>query len=119
MTTALGVVLALTSVEGCDGPGPLTAAEVRWRWRHGSIRSLEVIDDGVALTIDCPAEHGVGVVATVTLLTREVREFERRDPLLRRDPFEFVAWRRCHDEAEALSAAGQRAAPSAGGAAVR
>jgi hypothetical protein len=74
---------------------------------------VQVIDDGVALIIDCPAEHGVGVVATVTLLTREVREFERRDPLLRRDPFEFVAWRRCHDEAEALRVLGTITNPHA------
>jgi hypothetical protein len=99
----------LALAEGCDGPGPLTPAEVRWRWQHGSIRRLEVVDGGVRVEVTCPAEHGLvdgqGVTATVVLLTREVREFERRDPLLRRDPFRMVAWRRCQDEADRLTRA--------------
>ena len=59
----------------------------------------------MTVSVACPAEHGEGVTATVTLLTREVREFERRDPLLRRDPFQFVAWRRCQEAADLRKAA--------------
>lgn len=104
MLLALGLLLPV--IEGCGGPGPVTPAEVRWRWQHGDIEQLEVVDGGVRVTVRCPAEHGLvdgkGVVTSITVLTREVREFERRDPLLRRDPFRMVAWRRCSDEAERL-----------------
>ena len=105
---------SLTLAEGCGGPGPLTPLEVRFRWQHGAIREVEVVDDGVRVSFSCPVEHGlVGgqpVEASAVLLTREVREFERRDPLLRRDPFRMVAWRRCADEAEFIQ---KRAASAA------
>jgi len=95
---------SLALAEGCGGPGPLTPLEVRWRWQHGAIRQIEVVDGGVRVAFSCPVEHGLvdgqPVEASAVLLTREVREFERRDPLLRRDPFRMVAWRRCADEAE-------------------
>jgi len=100
-------------LEGCGGPGPLTPLEVRWRWQHGALQQIDTVDGGVRVTFTCPAEQGVvdgqPVAATVVLLTREVREFERRDPLLRRDPFRMVAWRRCADEVELK----QKAAASA------
>jgi hypothetical protein len=101
----LGLLASLSLAEACDGPGPLTGDEVRWRWRHGKITALNVVADGVTVSVACPAEHGEGITATVTLLTREVREFERRDPLLRRDPFQFVAWRRCQEAADLKKAA--------------
>jgi hypothetical protein len=101
----LSLLASLSLAEACDGPGPLTGDEVRWRWRHGKITALSVVADGVTVSVACPAEHGEGVTATVTLLTREVREFERRDPLLRRDPFQFVAWRRCQEAADLRKAA--------------
>lgn len=105
-TTTLTLIGLLGLAEGCGGPGPLTPAEVRWRWQHGSIERLEAVDGGARIDLVCPDEHGLvdgrGVNATVVLLTREVREFERRDPLLRRDPFRMVAWRRCQDEADRL-----------------
>lgn len=108
----LAWMTSLALLEGCGGPGPLTPLEVRWRWQHGTLRSTEIVDGGVRATFTCPAEHGLvdgqPVDATVVLLTREVREFERRDPLLRRDPFRMVAWRRCADEV----ALRQQAAPS-------
>lgn len=104
MATILPWLTSLALLEGCPGPGPLTPLEVRWRWQHGTLRSTDAVDGGVLVSFTCPADHGLidgrPVEATVTLLTREVREFERRDPLLRRDPFRMVAWRRCDDEVE-------------------
>jgi len=105
----LCLLASLSLAEACDGPGPLTEAEVRWRWGHGEILSVDVVDDGVTVVVACPAEHGDGVTASVRLLNREVREFERRDPLLRRDPFQFVAWRRCQEAADLKKAAGPSA----------
>lgn len=106
---------SLALLEGCGGPGPLTPLEVRWRWQHGTLRTTEVVDGGVRATFTCPADHGLvdgrPVDATVVLLTREVREFERRDPLLRRDPFRMVAWRRCDDEVELRRKAAPSTAP--------
>jgi hypothetical protein len=92
--------LLLVLASGCDGPGPLRTGEVRWRWTHGDILEAKDVDDGVWINLACPSEHGIGVQAEFTVLTREVREFERRDPLLRRrDPLQLVAWRRCSDAA--------------------
>jgi hypothetical protein len=91
---------AILLAEGCGGPGPLTPGEVRLLWRHGALREVVAVDGGVRIVVECPPEHGPGLSATLTLLTREVREFERRDPLMRRDPLQLVAWRRCSDEAE-------------------
>ena len=57
-------------------------------------------NEGVDVVVACPFEHGAGVVARVTVLTREVREFERRDPLQRHDVLSFLAWRRCQEAAD-------------------
>ena len=64
---------------------------------------MTTVDGGVRVVVDCPADVHGPARATITLLTREIREFERRDPLLRRDPFHLVAWRRCSEEAERLA----------------
>ena len=59
-----------------------------------------VVSEGVDVVVACPIEeHGPGVVARFRVLTREVREFERRDPLQRRDTLSFLAWRRCAEAA--------------------
>ncbi|MDP2345353.1 MAG: hypothetical protein Q8O67_30695 [Deltaproteobacteria bacterium] len=72
---------------------------MRWRWTHGSVLEATATAEGVDVVVACPAEHGEGVVARFRVLTREVREFERRDPLQRRDTLSFMAWRRCQEAA--------------------
>jgi hypothetical protein len=90
----------LLLLASCEGPGPLTPAELRWRWHHGTLLEVTAVANGVDVVVACPKEHGAGVVARFRVLSREVREFERRDPLGRRDTLAFIAWRRCQEAAE-------------------
>ncbi len=85
--------IALGTV-ACEGPGDLTPAEVRWRWKHGVLVEASAAPGGVDVVVDCPDPHG-GSVARYRIQTREVRIWERRDPFGRRDPLQFSAWRRC------------------------
>jgi hypothetical protein len=95
------MVLLLGVLAACSGPGPLTPAEVRWRWRHGQIVEAaavsDAIDRGVLVTFRCPADAaGNAKVATTTLWTTPMRERERMDPWVRgRDPLQWAAWRAC------------------------
>ncbi len=99
--------LLLLALAACNGPGPLRSAELRWRWTYGTIIETKDVDDGVWVHLACPADVGDAISTSFTVLTREVREFERRDPLLRRrDPLQLVAWRRCVDAAAAAQPAG-------------
>jgi len=90
------VVCLMGLLAGCDGPGPLTPEEVRWRWRHGTLVEATAFPDGVAVVVACPPPTE-GVTARFRLASREVRIWERGDPLGRRDPLRFLASRRCED----------------------
>ena len=87
------LAMLLLTATACDGPGPVTPTEIRWRWRHGKLMDIVATAKGVSVVVACPVEHGLDVVARFEILTRVVREFERRDPLQHRDTLAFLSWR--------------------------
>lgn len=94
----MALLTTTTAASACDGPGPLTSGEVRWRWRHGTILEAHEVADGVDVVVACPPPHAT--TARFRIVTREVRIWERRDPLGARDPIEFAGWRRCEEQYE-------------------
>ena len=101
-TTALTTML----LTACDGPPPLSPEEVQRRWRHGQLIDAVQAGDDVDVVVVCPAAEAAApststsVTARFRLVSREVRLWERRDPLGHRDPLAFMAWRRCAEQAE-------------------
>lgn len=102
-SSLLFALLVCLTTAACNGPGPLTPWEVRWRWTHGELLDVVEINDindiGMRLTVRCPAEQG-GVFATFTVWSSQQRALEAIDPLARkRDALKFAGWRYCEQAA--------------------
>jgi len=103
------LLAACLKTAACDGPGPLTTSEVRWRWTHGELLDVvgvDVINDvGMELTVRCPPEQG-GVTTTFTVWSSQQRALEAIDPFARkRDALKFAGWRYCEAAASAVKGA--------------